>query len=105
MTIEEILKFPIHFILGFNRAGTTLLLSYMRAHDDIETGFEEPDHIYRLVAKTSRYENDYPKYIGVPKVTVNSLQDKATVLFAKYFYGELARKYHRKLAVVKHPSL
>lgn len=104
-TVEEIMKFPIHFILGFNRSGTTLLLSYMRVHKDIETGFEEPDHLYRLVAKTTRYASDYEKYVNVPKDFVNSLQDRATVLFTKYFYSELAERYSKKMAVLKHPSL
>jgi len=103
--LKRIWEFPVHFILGFNRSGTTLLLSLLRGHEEIETGFEEPDHLYRLIAKTARYERHYEETLKIPKAEIKALYDRSTAFFIKHFYRELAGRFGKKMAVLKHPSL
>jgi len=98
------IKFPIHFLLGFSRSGTSLVMTYLRGHSSIETGYEEPNHLYRLMTSV-KWEDDYASELGIEKEELQNMLASSISLFTQHFYKELCKKTNKKLAVLKHPWL
>ena len=97
-------NFSINFLLGMPRSGTSSVMSYLRGHPDIETGFEEPDHLYRLM-KSQKWYEQYEQYLGVPAKHVNKITFDAYRVYTKHFYSQLCIVTGKKLVVLKHPLL
>lgn len=101
---ERMRKFKVHFLLSFSRAGSTLLMAYMRAHSQIETGYEEHNPLFRLVG-AMRWRGGYEMELKVPPNIMDKLVDEGTELFVKYFFYKLSMMTGKKMAVLKHPWL
>jgi hypothetical protein len=95
-------KFKIHFLLGVSRSGTSIVMSYLRAHPEIETGYEEPNHLYRLMMSL-KYYRQYEEHLGIDLKVIEKLTYDSFRAFAEYFYSNLCEITGKKFAVLKHP--
>ena len=97
-------KPEINFLLGFSRSGTSIVMSYLRAHSQIETGYEEPNHLWRLMGHL-KYKEDYAKNLNVPGKYIQGITDKSIRIFVETFYAGLSSRTGKRRIVLKHPWL
>jgi len=94
----------INFLLGFSRSGTSIFMSYLRSHPEIETGFEEPNHLWRIMTHKN-WKKQYEKDFNINEKFLQRISDKATRKFVQSFYGDLCRKTGKSSVILKHPWL
>jgi len=102
--VVDFLRFPVHFLLGFSRSGTSLVMSYLRGHSQIETGYEEPNSLYRLLTAI-RWSEEYEEELAVPIDVIKGIHDSAIGLHTTFYYKRLCDITKKKIAVLKHPWL
>ena len=95
---------PIHFLLGFSRSGTSILMSLLRGHPDIETGFEEPNALFRLMSAV-KWSDEHEEELGVSSEYITKLHDDAIKVYTDYFYSGFCKETGRSAVVLKHPWL
>ena len=95
---------PIHFLLGFSRSGTSILMSLLRGHPNIETGYEEPNHLYRLLGAV-RWVDEHEEELDISSDLIANLHDDSIGVFTNYFYSKLCEETGRSTVVLKHPWL
>jgi hypothetical protein len=96
---------PIHFILGFPRSGTTLLMGMCRTHPEIETDVQEPNHIYRLINDPYFNYAGYQKEYGLHPPGLHNMYYDSVRLFVEDYYKKLCARSGRGKVVIKHPWL
>lgn len=94
----------INFLLGFSRSGTSILMSYLRGNKKIETGYEEPNHLWRLMSHL-KWEEEYEDYLNVKPGMLQDITDKAIRNFTETFYNGLTDATGRSTVILKHPWL
>lgn len=94
---------PINWHFSFPRTGSTMFLSYMRANPKIETGFAEPNHLFRLIAQASRFLGEYKKLFN--GAVYNAIYRPAVRAFAYAHFGKLMEHTGKEIMVMKHPWL
>jgi len=94
----------IDFLLGFSRSGTSIFMSYLRAHPEIETGYEEPNHLWRIMTHKN-WKKQYKSEFNIGEDFLQKVSDKATRKFVQSFYSDLCKKTNRNHVVLKHPWL
>ena len=94
----------IHFLFGFSRSGTSIVMSYLRGHEQIETGYEEPNHLWRLMGHMSWFSG-YQDNIGIGKAKIQSITDRSIKGFVESFYGGICEETGKPKVVLKHPWL
>lgn len=104
LTLKQIRQFRIHFLLSFSRSGSTLVMTYFRAHPHVETGYQEWNALYRLMNATY-WDDSCTDIFKITKTTLHQITNEAGEIFTKYFFQELSRMTKKKVAVVKHPWL
>ena len=97
-------KFPIHFMLSFSRTGSSFISTLLRGHRDIETGYEEPNHLYRLM-QSMKWKGGYARHLKISRDKIDKITDESIVKFTELFYSNIAELTNRKIAVLKHPWL
>lgn len=95
---------PIHFLLGFSRSGTSIIMTYLRAHPAIETGYEEPNHLFRLLTSIN-WSEAHEDELGISEEELERITERAINRFINVFYKELAKTTEKKVVVLKHPWL
>lgn len=104
MNTDVLKKLPLHFLLGFSRSGTSIVMSYLRGHPDVETGYEEPNALFRLLTALS-WEGEYEEVLSVSKETIKKIEDDSIGLFTRFFYNSLCVETKKTTAILKHPWL
>jgi len=94
---------PIHFILGFIRSGSTLLMSLCRTHPEIETDVQEPNHIYKLFHQVFFDWQAYKKILGISPSEVQNMHAEAVMNFTQTYYQRLCSRTKRTTVVIKQP--
>ena len=97
-------EFNINFLLGLPRSGTSIVMAHLRGNQSIETGYGEPDHLYRIMASYSKeWFDGYEQHIKVCPEIMEKIIGESFGVYAKYFYSNLCKESYKKLAVLKHP--
>lgn len=101
----EVKDIPIHFILGFIRSGSTVLMGFCREHPQIETDVVEPNHLFKLMQGVYFNWANYQRIMGLDVGTVQKFHYRAVRTFAKAFYEKICEKTGKNTVVIKHPYL
>ncbi len=98
------MSIPIHFLLGFSRSGTSILMSLLRGHPDIETSYEEPNALFRLMGAL-KWGDEHEEELGISSEKISHLHNDSIGVYTNYFYSELCKETGRSVVVLKHPWL
>lgn len=95
----------LNFLLSFSRSGSTLLMSHLGTHQDIETDVGEPNFLYRLISDPHILYDNYERLYGMRRGEVTQNYNEGVRAMTKEYYNRLCNHTQRSVVVLKHPWL